>query len=140
LEWELGSQLVKLNFPVRAETLKKLEDRYNKLNLREEDLEETFVKGGGKGGQKINKTNSCVRLTHIPSKISISCQRDRSTTLNRFFARRLLCDKLEEKDQNILSEKEKQTLKIRKRKIQKKQRSRKKFNREPNTESDKNDD
>jgi protein subunit release factor B len=65
------------------------------LGIREGDLEERFVHGAGRGGQKLNKSSTCVYLRHIPSGVEVKCQQERSRSLNRFFARRLLCDKLE---------------------------------------------
>lgn len=67
-----------------------------RLGVKEEDLVEKFILGSGSGGQKINKTNSCVYLKHLPTGIEVKCQRDRSRELNRFFARRELCGKIEE--------------------------------------------
>ena len=66
------------------------------LGVREEDLDETFVRSGGAGGQKVNKTSSCVVLVHRPTGIQVKCQTERSQALNRFLARRLLLDKLEQ--------------------------------------------
>lgn len=65
------------------------------LGLVEGDLLEKFVRGSGAGGQKINKTSSCVFLKHLPSGVCVKCQLDRSRELNRFLARRELCDQLE---------------------------------------------
>jgi len=79
-----------------------LQRRMEALEVREEDLVEKFVKGAGKGGQKINKTSSCVYLLHKPTGIEVKCQQERSQALNRFFARRELCDRIAEK---ILGEK-----------------------------------
>ncbi len=59
------------------------------------DLEEHFTRGGGKGGQKTNKTNNCVCLTHLPSGLVIRCHREREREINRYLARRALCDELE---------------------------------------------
>ncbi len=66
-----------------------------RLGVKEEDLIEKFILGSGSGGQKINKTNSCVYLKHLPTGIEVKCQRDRSRELNRLFARRELCGKIE---------------------------------------------
>lgn len=66
-----------------------------KLRIAESDLVEKFVLGSGSGGQKINKTSSCVYLKHLPSGIEVKCQAHRSREMNRFFARHELCDRLE---------------------------------------------
>lgn len=81
--------------PVSPEKLSDLESRMAALGIREGDLLEKFVRGSGSGGQKINKTNNCVFLKHLPSGVCIKCQMDRSRELNRFLARRELCDQLE---------------------------------------------
>ena len=95
---------------------KQLRERMEQLKVREADLEEQFVRGSGKGGQKINKTSSCVVLLHRPSEILIKCQKERSQAMNRYFARRELCDRLEEKDKTILSRREQEREKIRRQK------------------------
>lgn len=93
-----------------------------KLGIKEEDLIEKFILGSGSGGQKINKTSSCVYLKHIPTETEVKCQRDRSRSMNRFLARRDLCDRLE----NLLSEeKSKKQMAIEKIRRQKRRRSRK---------------
>lgn len=74
-----------------------LRRRMLKLGIREDDLEETFTRGTGAGGQKINKTSSTVVLVHVPTGIEVRCQRERLQSLNRLVAREELCDKLESK-------------------------------------------
>lgn len=69
--------------------------RMQKLHVREQDLEESFIRGSGAGGQKINKTSSTVVLRHVPSGIEVRCQRERSQSQNRLQARHELCDRLE---------------------------------------------
>ena len=69
--------------------------RMQQLGVDEADLRESFVRGAGSGGQKINKTSSCVRLLHVPSGIEIRCQQQRSQAWNRHLARAMLCDRLE---------------------------------------------
>jgi len=69
--------------------------RMEKLGVREEDLRETFVRASGSGGQKVNKTSSCVFLMHIPTGLSVKCQDERSRAMNRFLARRILIDRIE---------------------------------------------
>lgn len=81
--------------PISAEKLTDLGQRMAALGVSENDLLEKFVRGSGAGGQKINKTNNCVFLKHLPSGVCIKCQMDRSRELNRFLARRELCDQLE---------------------------------------------
>ena len=97
-----------------------LADKMSKLGIREEDLIEKFILGSGSGGQKINKTSSCVYLKHLPTGIEVKCQRDRSRELNRLFARRELCDKIEEL---VLKEKSKKQQAIEKIRRQKRKRS-----------------
>jgi protein subunit release factor B len=67
----------------------------NALGLREEDLEERFIRGAGPGGQKINKTSSTVVITHLPTGMEVRCQRERSQLANRHWARVELCDRVE---------------------------------------------
>ncbi len=81
---------------VTPEKQKQLIERMERLGIRETDLEEKFLLGSGRGGQAIHKTSSCVYLKHLPTAIEVKCQADRSRALNRFLARRALCDKLEE--------------------------------------------
>ncbi len=65
------------------------------LGVRESDMEETFVKSGGHGGQNVNKSATCVMLLHRPTRLQVKCQTTRQQGLNRFIARRLLLDKIE---------------------------------------------
>ena len=72
-------------------------ERMQALGVREQDIEEQFVRSSGAGGQKVNKTSSCVVLTHRPTGLRVKCQQERSQALNRFLARRILLDKIEAK-------------------------------------------
>jgi protein subunit release factor B len=87
---------------ITAEKQEKLQERMVVLGISDADLDEHFIRGSGKGGQKINKTSSCVQLVHRPSGIEIRCQQTRSQADNRYWARRDLCDRIEEK---VLGEK-----------------------------------
>ncbi len=66
-----------------------------KLGVSESDFRETFVRSSGPGGQKVNKSSSCVYLVHLPTGLSVKCQQERSQALNRFLARRLLLGRIE---------------------------------------------
>ena len=107
--------------PVKKEKLDALYQRMQELGIKEEDLIEKFILGSGKGGQKVNKSASCVYLKHIPTKIEVKCQQNRSREMNRFEARRKLCEQVASK---ILLEKTEKQQKIEKIKRQKKKRSR----------------
>ncbi len=96
--------------------------RMEKIGIREEDLVEKFILGSGSGGQKINKTSSCVYLKHLPSNLEIKCQQDRSREMNRYLARKKLCEQLEE---IVLKEKSSRQMEIEKIRRQKRRRSRK---------------
>jgi protein subunit release factor B len=82
-------------FPVSPQKDQELAERMAKLGVREADIDESFVRGSGPGGQHVNKTSTCVMLVHGPTGISVRCQASRSQGLNRFYARRLLLDKIE---------------------------------------------
>jgi peptide chain release factor len=77
------------------QTTRELLTRMTRLGIAREDLEETFMRGSGHGGQKVNKTSSTVRLKHLPTGIEVKCQEERSLVQNRARARSLLCDKIE---------------------------------------------
>src|SRR5690348_209414 len=82
--------------PVGPDKELQLRERMEALGVRESDLEESFVRSGGHGGQNVNKTATCVMLLHRPSGLRVKCQTTRQQGLNRFLARRLLLDKIEE--------------------------------------------
>ena len=81
--------------PLTSDKLAAMEQRLTALGIAEVDLLEKFVRGSGAGGQKINKTSNCVFLKHLPTGVCIKCQIDRSREMNRFLARRELCEQLE---------------------------------------------
>ena len=81
--------------PVSPEKLQKLQDMMQRLGVHKNDLEEKFVRGSGKGGQKVNSTSNCVYLTHVPSGIVIRCHCEREREINRYLARRTLCEELD---------------------------------------------
>ena len=79
---------------IRKETQEELEKKMNELGIKENDLVEKFILGSGKGGQKINKTSSCVYLKHLPTGIEVKCQATRSREQNRQLAREELSRRL----------------------------------------------
>lgn len=101
---------------ISKEKQDQLKEKMIALGIHEEDIIEKFILGSGKGGQKLNKTNSCVYLQHVPTGIEIKCQRDRSRAMNRFFARRELCEHIENITLKENSPKQQEIEKIRKQK------------------------
>ena len=108
-------------FPVSPEKTQALAARMAALGVREDDLDEQFVRSGGKGGQNVNKVATCVVLRHRPSGLQVKCQEARSQAMNRFLARRLLCEKLDAQRRGVASAAEQARERIRR---QKRRRSR----------------
>lgn len=113
-------------FPVSSEKEAQLAQRMAALGVSEADLEETFVRSGGHGGQNVNKTSTCVMLQHRPTGLQVKCQTTRQQGLNRFIARRLLLDKIEERRTGRVAAEQARIEKIRR---QKRRRSRRAKNR-----------
>lgn len=72
-----------------------IKSRLHELGVALADVEERFIRGGGPGGQKINKTSSTVWLRHRPTGIEVRCQAERSQAANRELAWRELCEKMD---------------------------------------------
>ena len=87
-------RMISPSFAVSLEKNRWLLQRMAELEVREEELEEKFVRSSGRGGQHINKTSSAVQVRHIPTGIEARCGRERSQSLNRFLARRELLEKI----------------------------------------------
>jgi peptide chain release factor len=83
-----------LTFSVSEEKNRWLRARMDELGIREEDLEESFIRSSGKGGQHVNKSSTCVRIRHMPTGIEVKCMEERSQSLNRFLARREIVEKV----------------------------------------------
>ena len=81
------------------ETIAKIKSLMAEASVFEEDLEETFILGGGPGGQKTNKTSSVVRLFHPPSGLQVRCGENRSREINRWLARRTLAERILAREQ-----------------------------------------
>ena len=104
-----------------------LQARMRALGIREQDVDEQFVRSSGPGGQHVNKVSTCVVLTHRPSGASVRCQEERSQTLNRFLARRRLVEKIEEARLGKLSQRQQAIEKIRRQKRRRSRRSKDKM-------------
>jgi protein subunit release factor B len=115
-----------IHFPVSEEKSRWLRERMEALGIREEDMEEKFIRSSGSGGQKVNKTSTCVTLRHIPTGIEVKCMKERSQSLNRFLARRELVEKISKVAGQITSNDVKMQ-KIRRQKAKRKKRARLKY-------------
>ena len=103
-------------FPVSPEKEAQLAQRMAALGVRESDIEETFVRSGGHGGQNVNKTSTCVMVLHRPTGLQVKCQETRQQGLNRFIARRLLLDKIEARKLGFVAAQRAEIEKIRRQK------------------------
>jgi protein subunit release factor B len=103
-------------FPVSLQKTDQLAERMASLGVSESEIEESFVRSGGHGGQNVNKTSTCVMLVHQPTGVSVKCQETRQQGLNRFIARRLLLDKIEEKQKGFVAAQQAEIEKIRRQK------------------------
>jgi len=99
---------------------KSIEEKMRQLNISENDIEEQFVRSSGKGGQNLNKVSTCVFIKHIPTGITVKCQEQRTQNLNRYLARKILVEKIEEL---VLKKKSEHQARIEKIKRQKRKRS-----------------
>ena len=104
-----------------------LKNKMRKLGIRKEDIEEKFIRARGRGGQRLNKVSTCVYLKHLPTKIEVKCQKERSQALNRFFARRILANKIEARLLKKLSQEQKRIEKMRRQKRKRSKRAREKI-------------
>jgi protein subunit release factor B len=114
-------------FPVTESKKKALEERMEALGIREEDLEESFIRSGGRGGQHVNKVSTCVQLKHLPTGIEVKCQEERSQGLNRYRARVLLTEKIEEQMKGEESAARQRIEKIRRQKRKRSKRAKEKM-------------
>lgn len=113
--------------PVSAEKERALAARMQELGVSENDFEESFIRSSGPGGQKVNKTSSCVQLLHTPTGLAVKCQRERSQSLNRHLARRLLLDKIERQQKGFIEEEKEKVEKLRRQKRKRSRRAKEKI-------------
>jgi peptide chain release factor len=115
---------------------KKLEERMETLGIREDDIEEQFIRGSGHGGQKINTSSNCVLLKHIPTGLQVRCQAERGLQLNRYRARSRLADKIEAQILGKESAEEQKREKIRRQKRKRSKRAKEKILKEKHQRSE----
>jgi len=114
-------------FGVSDAKMEDLRGRMSRWGVREEDLEERFIRSGGPGGQNVNKVATCVWLKHLPTGVEVKVQRERSQALNRFLARRLLLQRIETLHLGMLSEEKSRIAKIRRQKRRRSRRAKEKM-------------
>jgi protein subunit release factor B len=111
---------------IGTEKEKALQERMERLGIREADIVERFVRSRGHGGQNVNKVATCVYLKHLPTGLEVKCQRERYQAANRFFARRLLVQKIENMIEGRESEEQKAIEKVRRQKRRRSRRAKEK--------------
>ena len=126
-----------LLFPVSSKKNEELKRAMAELGIRETDLEESFVRSGGAGGQNVNKVASCVVLKHVPSGVMVKCQKDRSQAMNRYFARRILVERLESQIHGRQSEEARRIAKIKRQKRKRSKRAKEKMHKAKHEQSEK---
>lgn len=114
-------------FPVTTSKEKELKEKMEALNIREEDIEESFIRSGGKGGQHVNKVSTCVYLKHLPTGIEVKCQTERSQSMNRYRARVILFKKIDQMIKGKESEERQRVAKIRRQKRKRSKRAKDKM-------------
>jgi protein subunit release factor B len=115
-----------MNFGITPKKQAELEARMTNLGVREDDLQEKYIRSSGPGGQKVNKTATCVYLKHLPTGLEVKMQRERSQPLNRYYVRKRLCELLEAKTLGAQSPAALQAEKIRKQKQRRQRRAKQK--------------
>jgi protein subunit release factor B len=114
-------------FPVSQAKEEAIKKRMVRLHVREEDIEEKFIRSSGPGGRHVNATASCVYLHYRPLHIQVKCMITRSRGMNRFLARRILMDKIEEKILGVESAEQKRVYKIKRQKRKRSKRAKEKL-------------
>ena len=112
---------------ISPETIEKIKSLMAEASVYEDDLDESFILGGGPGGQKTNKTSSVVRLSHEPSGVAVRCGESRSREDNRWLARRMLAETILEREHIRKSAARQQAEKIRRQKRRRSRRQKQKM-------------
>ncbi len=127
-------------FPVSPPKEHELNERMAGLGVKEKDFSETFIRSQGPGGQNVNKVSTCVVLVHKPTGLSVRCQQSRSQSLNRFYARRILLDKIEKLKKGFVAKERARIEKIRRQKRKRSKRAKEKMLYHKKMQSQKKDD
>ncbi|HEX4405340.1 MAG TPA: peptide chain release factor-like protein [Polyangia bacterium] len=123
--------------PLSGDRARAIAERLAALGIREDDLEESFITSGGKGGQNVNKVATCVLLVHRPTGTYVKCQRERTQGANRLIARALLADKIEERRLGKQSARQQEAEKVRRQKRRRSRRSKQRMLADKRTQSTK---
>ena len=122
---------------INPQKMAEIENRIKERGIRKEDVIEKFVRSSGAGGQNVNKVSTAVYLKHIPTGIQVKMRKERSQSLNRFLAWRLLLDKIESKILGEKSRKQKEIEKVRRQKRKRSKRAKEKMLRGKKLQSEK---
>lgn len=111
-------------FGVTPKKETELLNRMARNAINESDLEEKFIRSGGPGGQSVNRSSTCVYIKHLPSGVEVKMQKARSQALNRFYARRRLCELIEAQSGEAETPEQRKVDRVRKQKARRKRRNR----------------
>lgn len=112
---------------IAQRTIDRIKELMAEASVYEEDLEESFILGGGPGGQKTNKTSNVVRLLHVPSATAVKCGETRSRETNRWLARRMVAEAILEREHKRKSAARQAAEKVRRQKRRRSRRQKQKM-------------